>query len=109
MSVLMNFRKSLKKGDLVEVLSGREKGKTGKISNINKKTYFLTIDKLNLRKKHLKPNQKNQQGGIIEISAPLHSSKVMLVCPQCNQGVRIRMVQEQNEKFRACKKCGSKI
>ena len=80
---------SLKKSDLVEVISGREKGKTGKIVKVDLKKMRVTIEKVNMVKRHVKPSQSNPQGGILEKEQPLHYSNVLLVCPKCNKGSRI--------------------
>lgn len=87
----------IKKGDTVQVISGRERGKTGRVLEILRKKDRVLVEKLNMVKRHSKPSQKNQQGGIIEKEAPLPLSAVMPVCPKTNKGVRVR-VKEVKEK-----------
>lgn len=97
----------IKKGDMVIVTSGREKGKSGKVLKINAEKNTLTIEKLNLIKRHTRPSQQAPQGGIIEREAALNASNVSLLCAKCNKPVRTRLkVLEDNKKIRACHKCG---
>ncbi len=79
---------SIRKNDQVQVMTGKEKGKTGKVLKVDRKTGRVTIEKVNLVKKHVKPSQKNPQGGILEKELPLHYSNILLMCAKCNRGVR---------------------
>ncbi len=95
----------IKKNDTVRVIAGREKGKTGKVLGITKEKNRVLVEKVNLMKKHQKPDAKGQ-GGILEKEAPLHISNIMLVCSKCNVGVRVGYkVLEDGKKVRVCKKC----
>ncbi len=95
----------IKKGDIVQVLTGKEKGKTGKVLNILKKKNRVVVEKLNLIKKHQKPDAKGK-GGIVEKEGSIHLSNVMLFCSKCNSGARAGFkVLEDGEKVRFCKKC----
>src|SRR4051812_43440842 len=71
---------SIRKNDQVQVIAGREKGKTGKVLTINRNTGRVTIEKVNMVKRHVKPSQKYPGGGIIEKELPLHYSNVLLFC-----------------------------
>src|SRR5689334_7838883 len=82
-----NRKLSLRKNDQVEVIAGRDKGKLGKILSVNAKTGKVTVEKINMVKRHMKPTQ-NKAGGILEKELPLHYSNVLLLCPKCNRGVR---------------------
>ena len=105
-SVLKVSRFRIKKGDLVQVISGRDKGKTGKILSVVTNKQKIFVEKLNLIKRHTRPNQKNRQGGIIEKEAPLHISKVMLVCSNCGKPARVGIRQlEDGNKLRICRRC----
>lgn len=96
-----------KKDDKVKIIAGKDKGKIGKIINVYKKKQKVSVEKINIVKRHTKPNAKNSQGGIIESEAPLHWSNVMLMCNKCMAAVRVKIKQlENNEKARICKKCG---
>jgi large subunit ribosomal protein L24 len=79
----------IRKNDLVEVLSGKEKGKTGKVLRVDPKKDRVLVEKVNFVKRHTKPTGRTRQGGIIQKEAPLHVSNVLLVCPKCNQGKRM--------------------
>jgi len=98
---------SIKKNDLVQVISGEEKGKTGKVLRLVPEKNQLVIEKLNLAKKHTKPSQKNRQGGIVKMEMPISASNVLLVCPKCNKGVRIGKKIVKEKKVRVCKKCNA--
>ena len=79
---------SIRKNDTVQVISGKEKGKTGKVQKVDRKSGRVTIEKVNMVKRHVKPSQKYPQGGILEKELPLHYSNVLLMCAKCNRGVR---------------------
>lgn len=83
----------IKKGDQVQVISGSQKGKTGKVIEVMPKDLKVLIEGVNLMKKHVKPSQKNPQGGILAKEAPLHYSKVMLL-DQSGKPTRIRMQRD---------------
>ena len=100
----------VKKGDMVEVLAGKEKGKTGKILKILKKKDRVIVEKVNFVKKHARPGGKFAKGGIVEMEAPLHISNVALYCSRCSRGVRYGIsVLEDGKKVRICKNCGEQI
>lgn len=93
-------------GDMVKVVSGKDKGKTGKIEKIFTCQNKVLVSGVNLYKKHLKPQGENKPGGIVDITKPLQICKLVLVCPQCQQSTRIGfMFDKQNKKLRICKKC----
>ena len=79
----------IKKNDMVMVIAGNDRGKTGKVLKVFPKTSRIIIEGINLRKKHTKPNQKNPQGGILEKEAPIHVSNVMILDPKSNEPTRI--------------------
>lgn len=90
----------LKKGDTVIVLSGRDKGKKGKILSVIPEKEKVTVERVNVVKKHQKPS-RNFQGGIIEKVVPIYAAKVMLVCPRCSQPTRV----SRKERVRVCREC----
>jgi large subunit ribosomal protein L24 len=98
----------VKKGDTVVVLSGKDKGKKGKILQVLPQAQKVIVENVNMIKKHTKPNPNmNNQGGIIEKEAAIHSSNVMIVCNRCNKPTRIggkRLDDKTNA--RVCKQCG---
>jgi len=97
----------IKKGDMVIVTAGREKGKSGKVLTANSQKNTVTIEKLNFIKRHTRPSQQAPQGGIIEREGALDASNVSLLCAKCNAPVRTRRkVLDSNKKVRICHKCG---
>lgn len=97
----------IKKGDMVKVIAGKELGKEGRVFGVLPVKGRIIVEKLNLVKRHTKPTQKQQQGGIIEKESSIHISNVMLLCPKCNKTTRVgyKMLKDGN-KMRQCKKCG---
>jgi large subunit ribosomal protein L24 len=96
----------IKKNDSILVISGKEKGKRGRVLSVSPLKNSLLIEKINMIKKHMKPSRKYAQGGIIEKEAPINISNVMLVCPKCNKPTRISSTSLQcGKKARVCKKC----
>jgi large subunit ribosomal protein L24 len=95
----------LKKGDMVVVVAGKEKGKTGKILKIIKKRDRVVVEKLNFIKKHQRPDAQGK-GGIIEKEGSVHISNVMLMCNKCNTGSRVGYrILNDGKKVRVCKRC----
>jgi len=97
----------LRKGDEVVVLSGKDKGKRGKIQRVYRKEGTVLVEGINLVKKHAKPTKNNPQGGVIDKPMPLSTAKVMLVCGGCGQPTRIgRGRAPDGSVVRICKRCG---
>lgn len=98
----------IKTGDNVKVLSGRDRGKTGKIIQTlrHPRTHepFVVVEGVNLRKKHLRPRKQGEKGQILELAAPLHMSKVMLIDAKSNRPTRVGFRMEGNEKKRVAKR-----
>lgn len=100
----------IKKGDTVFVLSGKDKGKKGKVIEALPQKSKVVVEGVNKVKRHTKASQKLPQGGIIVKEAALSSSKVMLVCPECDKPTRIKKTELANGVVaRICKKCGEII
>lgn len=100
----------VKSGDKVMVLSGKDKGKQGKVLSVFPKDSKVIVEGVNIIKRHTKPSRDNQQGGIIEKEAALNSAKVMLVCPRCNKPTRIaKKFLQDGVKVRQCKQCNEVI
>jgi large subunit ribosomal protein L24 len=96
----------LKKNDLVEVRTGKEAGKTGKILKVIRDRNQVLVEKVNMVKRHSRPSPTTGQGGIIEKEGPLHVSKVMLICPKCAKAGRYGMTTTGDQKkSRVCRKC----
>jgi len=100
----------VKKGDLVMVIAGKDKGKSGKVLRVIPKEERVVVERINLVKKHLRPNPTTGQGGIVEMEAPIHISNVMPICPSCNRPTRVgRKILESGIKVRVCKRCGESL
>lgn len=100
----------VKTGDTVYVLSGKDKGKKGKVLDVNPDNMTVIVEGINISTKHKKPRGRNQEGGIIRQESPISSSKVMLVCGKCKAPTKIsRVVLENGQKNRVCKRCGEII
>jgi large subunit ribosomal protein L24 len=104
----MKFEKcAVKKDDKVKVLTGKDKGKIGKVLKVLRKKDRILVEKVNIIKRHTRPNAKNRQGGILESEAPIPWSNVMLMCNKCMAPTRIRhKALEDGKKIRTCAKCG---
>lgn len=101
---------NIKKGDTVKVVSGRDRGKQGKVLLVFPQDGKAIVEKVNFIKKHLKPNRTNPQGGIQEKESAIKLSKIQVICPKCHKNTRIgHKILGDKEKVRLCKKCGEMI
>jgi large subunit ribosomal protein L24 len=100
---------NLKKGDMVQVLAGKDKGKTGKVLEVLPKQEKVIVEGLNIRVRFSKAKNKGEKGQRLELPAAINPSKVMLVCPLCGKLTRIAHEVSANGNFRKCKKCGKVI
>lgn len=104
------YKIRLKKGDLVQVLSGKYKGKTGKVLATHPRENKVTVEGINIVKKHQKPNNKHPQGGIIELTKPMWVSKVAIVEPTSKKPSRIGyLLNDDGTKTRVFKSTGKEI
>jgi large subunit ribosomal protein L24 len=98
------------KNDIVQALSGRDRGKTGKVLRVLPEKGKVVVEGVNFRKKAMRRSQNNPKGGILEIERPMHLSTVGIVCPKCEKPVRVAMKDnEQRGKIRTCRKCGEAL
>ena len=99
---------AIRRGDRVVVLSGKDKGKKGKVIQALPQQGRVKVEGVNIIKKHAKPTQKIPQGGIREMEAPLSVSKVMFLCPACHKPTRIaKKLSADGRRVRSCKNAGS--
>ena len=100
-------RLSIRHGDMVKVMSGRSKGKTGKVLSVNPVRRTVTVEHANIIKKHTRPNpSKNVRGGILDKEGPISVSNVMLVCPGCGKHTRVGHTSlPDGRKVRSCRRC----
>src|SRR5688572_9973976 len=100
----------IRKNDSVMVISGKERGKTGKVLRVVSEKDALIIERVNLVKRHSKPRGPQQPGGIVEKEAAIHASNVMIMCDKCNAPVRIgRKSLADGNKIRICRRCGEAL
>ena len=99
----------LKKGDNVLIISGKDKGRKGKISNIFPGDGKIVVEGLNIHKKHTKPKRQGQKGAIVEVAAPLDVSCAKFICAKCTKAVRVGYRVTPEKKYRVCKKCGEEV
>jgi len=95
----------IKTGDKVEIILGKDRGKSGKVIQVFKKENKIVVEGLNKIKKHMRPSQKGEKGQIIELSGPINLSNILLLCPKCEKKTRIGLKLDGGKKSRICKKC----
>ncbi len=100
---------SIKKGDMVYVNAGNDKGKTGKVLSVSPKECRAIVEGVNMVSKHTKPNSKAPQGGIIKQEAPIHISNLNLIDPQSQKPTRVGYKMDGDKKIRYSKKSGEEI
>ena len=100
---------NIKKDDKVVVLSGKDKGKQGKILSADPKAAKVIVEGVSVATKHQKPRKQGEEGGIIKVETPIYASKVQLVCPKCGKATRVGHKIVDGKKTRVCKKCGAEI
>lgn len=101
---------NIRKDDVVVVLSGKDKGKEGKVVSANPKAGKVIVEGVNVASKHQKPRKQGEEGGILKMETPIYASKVMRVCPKCSKPTRTAYkVLADGGKARVCKKCGAEI
>jgi large subunit ribosomal protein L24 len=121
----MTMSMKVKKGDLVQILSGKDRGKQGRVIQADPGSRKVIVENLNLVKRHTKPKpmkdssrmggQQIAPGGVIEKASPMASSKVMVVCPTCRRPTRVgttfKEIKGERVKIRVCKRadCGEEI
>ena len=98
-----------KKGDQAVVISGKEKGKKGKVSQVIPTTGKVVIENVNVVSRLKKPRSAQEKGGIMKKAAPIDASNVMVVCPACGKATRVAHKVIDGEKARVCKKCGASL
>ncbi len=101
-----NLRVHVKTGDMVYVLSGKDRGKKGKIIAVSPSEGKVMVEGVNIVSKHVKPRKAGQEGGIVKTEGAMYASKVQLVCSHCGERTRIaHKIMDDGKKKRVCKKC----
>ena len=104
---MYRIKVAIKKNDMVKIITGKEKGKSGKVLRLIPEKQKAVVERVNFVKRHARPSQKMRQGGIVEKEAPLSISNLMVVCPKCNKTLRVgKKNLEDGTKVRVCNKCG---
>ena len=100
---------NVKKGDTVVVLSGKDKGKQGKVLSTVPSELKVVVEGINIVTCHTKPRRQGEEGGIVKREAAMYASKVPVVCPKCSKGTRIAHKIADGKKTRVCKHCGAEL
>ena len=100
---------NIKKDDKVIVLSGKDKGKQGKVLSADPKAMKVVVEGVNVATKHQKPMKQGQDGGIIKVETPIYACKVQLVCPKCGKATRVGHSVKDGKTVRVCRKCGAEL
>ena len=108
---IVRYNASIRKGDQVRVMTGRDKGKTGRVLSVDPISHTVTVEHANIIKRHTRPNpSKNIKGGIVEREGAMSLSNVLLVCPACNKHTRVgHSVLPDGSKVRICRRCGTTL
>ena len=99
----------IKKNDTVVVLSGKDKGKQGKVLGTIPSESKVVVEGINMVTCHVMPRRQGEEGGIVKREAAIYASKVQVVCPKCGKGTRVASKVEDGKKVRICKKCGAQL
>ena len=102
------MKTKLKKGDQVQIITGKDKGKKGRVLRIDRMTDRVIVEGLNMVKKTQRPKSQNDKGGIIEIEAAIAASNVMMICKKCGP-TRVGINVDGGKKSRVCRKCGEAL
>ena len=106
----MSVNLKVRKGDEVMVIGGKDRGKRGRVQEVDPSKGTVVVAGVNIAKRHTKPNpSKNNKGGIIEQPRPLALGKVMVICNHCGKPTRVAIRREEDAKERVCKQCGETI
>lgn len=107
----MVWQLSIRKGDQVKVMAGRDKGKTGRVLSVSPAQRTCTVEHVNMLKRHTRPNPSKQiKGGIVEREGPIHASNVLVVCASCGKATRVRHQRlADGSKARSCHRCGATL
>ena len=100
---------NIRRDDKVIVLSGKDKGKEGKVLSVDPKAGKVIVEGVSVASKHSKPRKQGEKGGIIKVETPIYACKVMVVCPKCGKATRVAHKLENGKNVRVCKKCGANL
>jgi len=97
----------VRKGDTVVVITGNDRGKMGKVLKVDPSSGMIIVEGIHFIKRHTRPSQRSQKGGIVEKEAPINASDVLVYCSKCDRGVRVgRKILQDGRRVRHCRRCG---
>jgi large subunit ribosomal protein L24 len=99
----------IRKNDLVEVITGEENERRGRVLEVIPENAMAIVEGVNLVKKHQRARSQAKPSGIVTVPAPVHVSNLVLICPRCGKKAKVRMEKIENKRVRICKKCGESI
>ncbi|OGZ41983.1 MAG: 50S ribosomal protein L24 [Candidatus Ryanbacteria bacterium RIFCSPHIGHO2_02_FULL_45_43] len=99
----------VKKGDMVYIAKGKDRGRTGKIISIFPKTGNIIVEGINIKKRHVRPRRSGEKGQVVEIPGRISASNVSLLCPNCKKSARLSYQVHEHGRSRICKRCGSVV
>ena len=99
----------VRKDDMVVILSGKDKGKKGKVLEVSKAEGKVIVEGINIVTKHVKPRRQGEEGGLIKTEGAFYASKVNVYCAKCGKGVRVAHKVMGDKKVRVCAKCGEEL
>lgn len=99
----------IKRDDTVKIISGKDRGKTGKVIRVLPKERKIIVERVNVKKKHSKSKKRGQKGQIIQMAMPINASNAMVICASCNKTVRLGSKTIGTKKVRICKKCSAEL
>ncbi len=100
---------SVKKGDNVVVIAGKDAGKTGEVLEVNKESGRVVVSQVNIQSHHRKPRNKDDKGGILKSEGAIDVSNVQVICPVCKKATRVGHMEVEGKNVRSCKKCGAAL
>jgi large subunit ribosomal protein L24 len=107
---MSNPKVDIRRGDTIVVISGKEKGKRGKVLLVSGRRNRAIVEALNMITRHERPSQRSPQGGLMQKEAPIHTSNLMVICTKCDKPTRVgTRVLDDGTKVRVCKKCSEII
>ncbi len=99
----------IRKGDEVQIVSGNDKGKRGKVRSVFPELGRIVVEGVNVRRKHVRSRQQGKKGEVVQLPMPIHASRVQIFCAACSRGVRAGSKREGGSKIRVCKRCGAAV
>lgn len=100
---------NIKKDDQVLIISGKDRGRKGKVIKVFPEENKVIVEGMNMKKKHVKPKKEGEKGQVVDTPAPVDASNVKLICPKCGEPARLSKKQGEQGKLRICKKCGEEF